>query len=57
MTIPSSELEVFRNHRGSQLLPIWLSGAIASSDLHNLVYRADYRIIPAVSHAKLTTRH
>jgi hypothetical protein len=25
--------------------------AIASSDLHNLVYRADYRIVPAVSPA------
>jgi hypothetical protein len=23
--------------------------AIASSDLHNLVYRADYRIVPAVN--------
>jgi len=23
--------------------------AIASSDLHNLVYRADYRIVPAVT--------
>ena len=30
--------------------------AIASSDLHNLVYRADYRIIPAVTANPTTAR-
>jgi hypothetical protein len=28
--------------------------AIASSDLHNLVYRADYRIVPAVTASPAT---
>jgi len=28
--------------------------AIASSDLHNLVYRADYRIVPAVTASRAT---
>jgi len=30
--------------------------AIASSDLHNLVYRADYRIVPAVTRNSLLMR-
>jgi hypothetical protein len=30
--------------------------AIASSDLHNLVYRADYRIVPAVTAGPAASR-
>ena len=35
-----------RSHAAAQLS---ILRAIASSDLHNLVYRADYRIVPAVN--------
>ena len=30
--------------------------AIASSDLHNLVYPADYRIVPVVTASPVTSR-
>jgi hypothetical protein len=45
-TVRDWPLNVFSDEDAADQLPILR--AIASSDLHNLVYRADYRIIPAV---------
>jgi hypothetical protein len=45
-TVQDWPLNVFCDEDAAAQLPILR--AIASSDLHNLVYRADYRIIPAV---------
>ena len=46
-TVQDWPLNVFSDEDAAAQLPILR--AIASSDLHNLVYRADYRIIPAVT--------
>jgi hypothetical protein len=46
-TVRDWPLNVFTNEDAAAQLPILR--AIASSDLHNLVYRADYRIVPAVT--------
>jgi hypothetical protein len=46
-TVQDWPLNVFSNEDAAAQLPILR--AIASSDLHNLVYRADYRIVPAVT--------
>jgi hypothetical protein len=45
-TVHDWPLNVFSDEDAAAQLPILR--AIASSDLHNLVYRADYRIVPAV---------
>ena len=46
-TVQDWPLNVFSDEDAAAQLPILR--AIASSDLHNLVYRADYGIIPAVT--------
>jgi hypothetical protein len=46
-TVQDWPLNVFSDEDAAAQLSILR--AIASSDLHNLVYRADYRIIPAVT--------
>src|SRR3981189_1541532 len=46
-TVQDWPLNVFSDEDAAAQLSILR--AIASSDLHNLVYRADYRIVPAVS--------
>jgi len=45
-TVHDWPLNVFSDEDAAAQLP--LLRAIASSDLHNLVFRADYRIVPAV---------
>ncbi len=46
-------LNVFSDEDAADQLSILR--AIASSDLHNLVFRADYRIVPAVTAHPVTT--
>jgi hypothetical protein len=46
-TVRDWPLNVFSDEDAAAQLSIFR--AIASSDLHNLVYRADYRIVPAVT--------
>jgi len=46
-TVHDWPLNVFNDEDAAAQLPTLR--AIASSDLHNLVYRADYRIVPAVT--------
>jgi hypothetical protein len=46
-TVHDWPLNVFTDEDAAAQLPILR--AIASSDLHNLVFRADYRIVPAVT--------
>ncbi|MCW3045208.1 MAG: hypothetical protein JWL57_3366 [Actinobacteria bacterium] len=46
-TVRDWPLNVFTIHDAADLLPIMR--AIATGDLHNLVFQADYRIIPAVT--------
>jgi hypothetical protein len=46
-TVHDWPLNVFSINDAADLLPIMR--AIATSDLHNLVFQADYRIIPAVT--------
>jgi hypothetical protein len=46
-TVHDWPLNVFSNEDATAQLPILR--AIASSDLHNLVYRSDYRIVPVVA--------
>jgi hypothetical protein len=46
-TVRDWPLNVFTIQDAADLLPIMR--AIATSDLHNLVFQADYRIIPAVT--------
>jgi hypothetical protein len=46
-TVHDWPLNVFSDEDAADQLSILR--AIASSDLHNLVYRADYRIVPAVT--------
>ena len=46
-TVQDWPLNVFSDEDAAAQLS--LLRAIASSDLHNLVYRADYRIVPAVT--------
>jgi hypothetical protein len=46
-TVHAWPLNVFSDEDAAAQLSILR--AIASSDLHNLVYRADYRIVPAVT--------
>jgi hypothetical protein len=46
-TVHDWPLNVFTTHDASDQLPILR--AIATSDLHNLVFRADYSIIPAIT--------
>ena len=46
-TVHDWPLNVFSNEDAAAQLPILR--AIASSDLHNLVYRSDYRIVPVVA--------
>src|ERR1700745_2103263 len=48
-TVHDWPLNVFSGEDAAAQLSILR--AIASSDLHNLVYRADYRIVPAVNRA------
>jgi hypothetical protein len=48
-TVGDWPVNVFSDEDAAAQLPILR--AIASSDLHNLVFRADYRIIPAVNPA------
>jgi hypothetical protein len=47
-TVHDWPLNVFTDEDAAAQLSILR--AIASSDLHNLVYRTDYRIVPAVNH-------
>lgn len=57
VTNPTGELKLLFHPTGwrgasewqSQLSQLSILRAIVSSDLHNLVYRADYRIVPAVT--------
>ncbi len=53
-TVHDWPLNVFSDEDAAAQLPILR--AIASSDLHNLVYRADYRIVPAVTASPATSR-
>jgi hypothetical protein len=46
-TVGDWPLNVFTTHDAADQLPIMR--AIAAADLHNLVFQADYRIIPAVT--------
>ena len=46
-TVGDWPLNVFTIHDAADQLPVMR--AIATSDLHNLVFQADYRIIPAVT--------
>lgn len=46
-TVRDWPFNVFTLHDAADLLPIMR--AIVTSDLHNLVFQADYRIIPAVT--------
>jgi len=46
-TVHDWPLNVFSDQDAAAQLSVL--GAIASCDLHNLVYRADYRIVPAVN--------
>jgi hypothetical protein len=46
-TVHDWPLNVFNDEDAAAQLPILR--AIASTDLHNLVFRADYRIVPAVT--------
>jgi hypothetical protein len=46
-TIQDWPLNVFNDEDAANQLSVLR--AIASGDLHNLVYRADYRIVPAVT--------
>jgi hypothetical protein len=46
-TVRDWPLNVFTIHDATDLLPVMR--AIATSDLHNLVFQSDYRIIPAVT--------
>ena len=52
-TVQDWPLNVFSDEDAAAQLSILR--AIASSDLHNLVYRADYRIVPAVTATLLVT--
>jgi hypothetical protein len=49
-TVHDWPLNVFSDEDAAAQLPILR--AIASSDLHNLVFRADYRIVPAVANSQ-----
>jgi hypothetical protein len=51
-TVRDWPLNVFNDEDAASQLSILR--AIASSDLHNLVYRADYRIVPAVTASPAT---
>jgi hypothetical protein len=51
-TVGDWPLNVFSDEDAAAQLPILR--AIASSDLHNLVFSADYRIIPAVTASPVT---
>ncbi|MGA8619496.1 MAG: hypothetical protein WB660_13395 [Candidatus Sulfotelmatobacter sp.] len=51
-TVGDWPLNVFNDEDAAAQLSILR--AIASRDLHNLVYRADYRIVPAVSASPTT---
>src|SRR6267142_416962 len=53
-TVHDWPLNVFSDEDAAAQLSILR--AIASSDLHNLVYRADYRIVPAVTANPATLR-
>ena len=53
-TVRDWPLNVFTNEDAAAQLSILR--AIASSDLHNLVYGADYRIVPAVTAGPATLR-
>ena len=53
-TVHDWPLNVFSDEDAAAQLSILR--AIASSDLHNLVYRADYRIVPAVTAHPATPR-
>ena len=53
-TVRDWPLNVFSKEDAAAQLSILR--AIASSDLHNLVYRADYRIVPAVTASPATLR-
>ena len=51
-TVRDWPLNVFTDEDAASQL--FILRAIASSDLHNLVYRADYRIVPAVTGSRAT---
>src|SRR6202023_2158562 len=53
-TVHDWPLNVFSDEDAAA--PLSIRRAIASSDLHNLVYRADYRIVPAVTAHPATNR-
>ena len=53
-TVRDWPLNVFSDEDAASQLSILR--AIASSDLHNLVYRADYRIVPAVTAGPAASR-
>ena len=53
-TVHDWPLNVFSDEDAAAQL--FILRAIASSDLHNLVYRADYRIVPAVTTNPATPR-
>jgi hypothetical protein len=54
-TVGDWPLNVFTPHDAGEQLP--MLRAIVTADLHNLVFRADYRIIPAVMRAPNDSRH
>jgi hypothetical protein len=54
-TVGDWPLNVFTTHDASDQLPIMR--AIATADLHNLVFQADYRIIPAVTRPSTEPPH
>jgi hypothetical protein len=53
-TVQDRPLNVFSEGAAAQRS---ILRAIASSDLHNLVYRADYRIVPAVTNPATPLAH
>jgi hypothetical protein len=53
-TVGDWPLNVFTAHDAADQLPIMR--AIATADLHNLVFQADYRIIPAITRPSTDAR-
>ena len=54
-TVGDWPLNVFSAQDANHELPILR--AIATSELHNLVFQSDYRIIPAITRSSSETRH
>jgi hypothetical protein len=54
-TVGDWPLNVFTEHEAEDQLPVLR--AIATAELHNLVYEADYRIVPAVMRPRSEMHH